>query len=255
MQREAYEQFARLDQQHWWFIGRRAVVLGLLERALAGRRPARALDLGCGPGGFLPGLAQRCEHLVAADSDFQSLVTLAPRESASSAPNRVLLGAQALPFAGGSFELVCLFDVIEHLDDDLGVLREVHRILAPGGLVALSVPAYPWLFSNNDRVAMHRRRYTRATLAGALGEAGFELVRNTHTNVLLAPLILPWTLVTKAIEATPLARKDSQRTNLSWPLPRWAHAALARIFASELLFTKHFNAPFGHSIVAIARKP
>jgi SAM-dependent methyltransferase len=247
VQREAYDQFARLDRDHWWFRGRRAVYLGLLRRALSGSRPARALDLGCGPGGFLPGLEQLCERVFAADSDFESL-------SAARAEVRVLLGAQALPFAAASFDLVCCFDVIEHLDDDAGALREVQRVLGPGGLLALSVPAYPWLYSNNDRVAMHRRRYTRGRIADTLRASGFEIVRNTHANVLLSPLIIPLSLVGKAFEATPLTQGASQRTNLSWPLPRFAHAALAAIFASELALTRRFDAPFGHSIAAIARK-
>ncbi|HTF87828.1 MAG TPA: class I SAM-dependent methyltransferase [Planctomycetota bacterium] len=247
MRRGAFEQFARLDQDHWWFRGRRAVYLGLLEQVLAGARPARALDLGCGPGGFLPGLARLCERVVAADSDLDSLQALAWDQ-------RVLMGAHALPFADRSFDLVTLFDVIEHLDDDLGALREVNRVLGPKGLVAVSVPAYPWLFSNNDRVAMHRRRYTRKRLAGTLEQAGFEVLRNTHANVLLTPVIVPLTLVSKAVEATPLSRVDSEHTNLSWPLPRFAHHLLARVFASELALTRRFDAPFGHSIAAIARR-
>ena len=247
MQREAFEQFARLDRDHWWFCGRRAVYLGLLEHALAGLRPARALDLGCGPGGFLPGLSKLCERVVAADPDLDSL-------RAIGAEQRVQSNASNLPFAAESFELVCLFDVLEHLEDDLAALREVQRVLKPGGLVMLSVPAYPWLFSNNDRVAMHRRRYTRTSTRRALEQAGFEVLRNTHSNVLLAPLIILFTLTAKAFEATALAQRDSTRTNLSYRLPRFAHALLFRTFASELVFTRRFDARFGHSIAAIARR-
>jgi SAM-dependent methyltransferase len=182
VQRKAIEQFARLEGEHWWLRGRRAVYLGLLEHSLAGRRPARALDLGCGPGGFLPGLERLCGAVIAADSDFESLRSVDARR-------RVLTVAESLPFAAESLDLVCAFDVIEHVDD-LCALREIQRVLMPGGTLALSVPAYPWLYSNNDRVVMHRRRYTRKSLAAALEQSGFELVRNTHSNVLLAPLIV-----------------------------------------------------------------
>lgn len=254
MQREAFQQLEALEQRHWWLRGRRAVYLGLLDRCLAGGRPARALDLGCGPGGFLPGLAARCGSVVAADFDLESLAGLAARELPAHARSRVHVEARALPFRDGGFELVCLFDVLEHLDDDLAALREVRRVLAPGGWLALSVPAYPWLFSNNDRVVGHRRRYTRASLRAALGAAGFQLVRNTHANVLLAPLIVPAVLAGKALEATPLVARDSRHTNLSWPLPGFAHALLARVFAAELAFTARFDAPFGHSIAALARR-
>ncbi len=254
MRREAFEQFASLDRDHWWFRGRRAVYLGLLDRVLEGKLPARALDLGCGPGGFLPGLVSRCASVIAADTDLESLSALATQDSPAPSAARVASAAEKLPFRAWSFELVCLFDVLEHLDSDVEALREVHRVLAPGGLVAISVPAYPWLFANNDVVAMHRRRYTRAMLAAALDAAGFEIVRNTHANVLLTPLIVPLALLGKAIEATILRKRTSRHTNLSWPLPRFAHSALAKIFAAELLFTKRFDAPFGHSIAAFARR-
>lgn len=254
MRPEAFEQFASLDRDHWWFRGRRAVYLGLLDRVLMGKRPGRALDLGCGPGGFLPGLVSRCASVLAADTDLGSLSALATQDSPAPSAARVASAAETLPFRARSFELVCLFDVLEHLDSDVEALREVHRVLAPGGLVAISVPAYPWLFANNDVVAMHRRRYTRAMLAAALEAAGFEIVRNTHANVLLTPLIVPLALLGKAIEATILRRRTSQHTNLSWPLPRFAHSALAKIFAAELMFTTRFDAPFGHSIAAFARR-
>ena len=254
MQRAAFDQLARLEAHHWWLRGRRAVYLGLLERCLAGQRPARALDLGCGPGGFLSGLAVLCERVIAADFDGESLVGLAQRELPAHARSRVHVQAAALPFRDGALELVCLYDVLEHLDDDVGALREVRRVLAAGGWLALSVPAYPGLFSNNDRVVGHRRRYTRASLAAALAAAGFELVRNTHANVLLAPLIVPVVLLRKALEATPLVARESRHTNLSWPLPAFVHGILTRVFACELALTGRFDAPFGHSIAAIARR-
>ncbi|HUR29239.1 MAG TPA: methyltransferase domain-containing protein [Planctomycetota bacterium] len=246
MERLAFDQLAELDQRHWWLRGRRAVNLGLLARALE-RRPENVLDLGCGPGGFLPGLAQLGRKVIAADSDFESLAALAGHP-------RVQTVAEKLPFVAESFDLVCAFDVVEHLDDDVRALREVHRVLKPRGLVALSVPAYPWLYSNNDRIVMHRRRYTRKRLGAALEESGFEILRNTHTNVLLAPLIVPMALGIRALEAAGLTNTDASKTNLSWPLPRFAHDVLARIFAAELVFTARFDAPFGHSIAAIARK-
>jgi SAM-dependent methyltransferase len=254
VQREAFEQLATLDQSHWGMRGRRAVYLGLLDRARDGRCPARALDLGCGPGGFLSALSARCERVIAADFDTQSLASLAERDLPANARGRVQLGCDALPFCDAAFELVCLYDVLEHLDDDLAALREIRRVLAPGGLLALSVPAYPWLFSNNDRVVGHRRRYTRASLRTVLQRAGFKLVRNTHANVLLAPLIIPVVLASKALEALSRKRRESSHTNLSWRLPRWVHAVLTRIFSAELLFTARFDAPFGHSLAALARR-
>lgn len=267
MRREAYAQFLALERDHWWFRGRRAVYLALLDRFLARRghyadprapaaRPRRVLDLGCGPGGFLPGLAERCETVVACDVDLESLRGIAGRQDLARPVLRLCSPAAPLPFRDGAFDLLCLFDVLEHLDDDAGALREARRVLAPGGVLLLSVPAYPWLFANNDRVAMHRRRYTRRTLAAAVEGAGFAILRNTHANVLLAPAIVPVALALKALETKPGAEVSDpcERTNLSWPLPRWAHGALWRVFAAETCFTGRWDAPFGHSIALLAEK-
>ena len=254
MEAVAVEQFQRLERDHWWFRGRRAVYLGLLRHHLAGARPARILDLGCGMGGFVEGLHELGDSVVAADFDPAGLHARRElgRDRDRSAP--VQASGADLPFADASFDLVCLFDVLEHLEDDRAALDEVLRTLRPGGRVCVSVPAYPALFSNNDRVARHYRRYTRRSLAAVLDSAGFELERNTHTNVLLFPLILPAVLATKAWESLAGGR-DSEHTNLSWSLPRAAHEVCFRAFAAELPLTRRFDLPAGHSIIAIARRP
>jgi hypothetical protein len=127
-------------------------------------------------------------------------------------------------------------------------------VLVPGGRVVVSVPAYTFLYANNDRVARHCRRYTRGALARALAGAGLTLERNTHTNVFLFPLILPTVLFLKAWETLTRDRPDPERTNLTVPLPSILQGCLARVFAAELPFTRRFDWPAGHSILAIARK-
>ena len=261
----AYEQLRRLEREHWWFRGRRHVYLGLLREHLRAHvapprapaalpaalpPPVRALDLGSGFGGFLEGLAELCEEVVAADID-PSTAGAAGRRARTPA---VACRAEALPFPTQSFGLVCLFDVLEHTDDDRAVLRECRRVLRPGGTVFASVPAYPALYAHNDRVAHHRRRYTRATLRAAFEEAGLALERNTHTNALLLPLIAPAVLSLKAYEALFERRTPSGRTNLSWPLPRALHALCYRAFAAELPLARRLDLPAGHSIVGIARR-
>jgi SAM-dependent methyltransferase len=250
MEPVAYRQFRELEEHHWWFRGRRAVYLGLLRHHLAGQRPARALDLGCGVGGFLPGLAELAGSVVASDFDRASLRLCRERGFRATAA----ADGYALPFRDGAFELVCLFDALEHIPDEARALGEVRRVLAPGGRVIVTVPAYPFLYANNDRVARHCRRYTRASLAAALAAAGLELERNTHTNVFLFPLILPVVLALKTWERLARRAPDPERTNLSFPLPAALQGLLFRLFAAELPFTKRFNWPAGHSLCAIARK-
>lgn len=251
MEPVAYRQFRNLEEEHWWFRGRRTVYLGLLRHHLARAKPRRVLDLGCGVGGFLAGLTELGGSVVATDMDRESLRYCWERGFRRA----VVSNGYALPFADGSFELVCLFDALEHIPDEARALDEVVRVLAPGGRAVLSVPAYPFLFANNDRIARHCRRYTRGTLRRSLERAGLAVERNTHTNVLLFPVILPTVLLIKAWESLRQRAPDPERTNLSFPLPRTLQGALAGLFAAELPFTRRFDWPLGHSILAIARKP
>jgi SAM-dependent methyltransferase len=246
----AYRQFIDFEHGHWWFRGRRAVYLGLLKHHLAGARLRRVLDLGCGVGGFLPGLSELAEHVYPADLDRGSLAHCRTRGF----PMGVVADGYALPYRDGSFDLVCLFDALEHIPDEHRALVEVARVLAPGGRVILSVPAYPFLFANNDRLARHKRRYTRTALARALAGAGFTLERNTHANVFLFPFILPAVLGIKAKETLLRQVPDEKHSNLSFPLPRPLHGLLAAAFAAELPLTRRLDWPAGHSILAIARK-
>ena len=247
----AYRQFLELERDHWWFRGRRTVYLGLLRHHLRGARPRRALDLGCGMGGFLGGLAELCERVFPSDISVESLVHCRGRGFG----NGVCSSGYALPYADASFDLVCLFDAIEHIPDDGRVMREVARVLQPGGLVLVTVPAYQFLYASNDRIAQHQRRYTRRGLAHVFEQAGLVVERNTHSNVFLFPLILPVVLAIKGVETVLPRAHDAGHTNLSWPIPAFVHDALHRVFAAELPLTRRFDWPAGHSIAAIARRP
>jgi SAM-dependent methyltransferase len=251
VQREAFRQFIALERDHWWFRGRRTVYLDLVARALGGRRPRRALDLGCGVGGFLAGLAELSECVIGFEFDAEAAQHCRSRGVGPIARS----SAERVPARDASFDLVCLFDVVEHLDDDAAALREAARVLAPGGLCVVSVPAYPFLFAENDRIAEHRRRYTRSGLVSRFRDAGFEIERATYTNVLLAPAIVPTVLALKAWErCAPRRAASAGHTNLSWRMPRFLDGVLYRCFAAELAFTRRRDAPFGHSLLAIGRK-
>lgn len=251
MEENAYQQFLELERNHWWFRGRRAVYFGLLRHHLNGTKPANVLDLGCGMGGFLPGLEEIGEHVVGSDVSLESLSHCRSRGY----ERCVASSGYSLPFRDESFDLVCLFDAIEHIENDDVVMREVARVLRPGGLVLVTVPAYEFLYANNDRVAQHVRRYRRGYLHQLFAQAGLTTERNTHSNVFLFPIILPTVLALKVYEIFILRRQIPTHTNLSWPIPRFVQELLFRAFAAELPFSKRFNWPAGHSILAIARRP
>jgi len=249
MEGVAYEQFLTLERDHWWFIGRRRCYFPILERFLPQQRDLRILDVGCGMGGMLPELA-RYGRAIGIDSDRRSVEICRERGFRNSFQG----GAMHIPAATGCADLVTFFDCIEHLPDDRAALRDAHRVLAPGGTLFVSVPAYQFLFSNNDRVAHHFRRYTRSELVTKAREAGFEIQKATYVNVALFPLIVPAVLLFKLKEAL-LPKSDDARTNLSHVPPRFVNSLLAGIFGGEGRILRHISAPFGHSLVLVARRP
>jgi len=244
----AYEQHAQLEERHWWFRGRRAVCAGLLREELERDVPRRVLDLGAGSGGFLGELESLGAEIFYTDLDGDVLPVCRERGF----PRGVRARGEALPFHTDSFDLVCLFDVLEHIADDARALREVRRVLRPGGHVCLHVPAHPILFARNDRVAGHERRYTRRSLDRVLQGAGFAPRRIGHTNMLLFPLIASAVLALKAAEKLRLT-PDGDYTNLSWDPPPVVHEALYRVFAAERFLSRRIDLPIGHSIVALYR--
>ena len=243
----AYRQFEELERTHWWFRGRRAVFSALLRASLPPGPRRRVLDLGCGYGGMLECLAPHGD-VVGVDLTPESLVHLRDRGFAGA----VAGSAYALPFPDATFDLVALFDTLEHCDDDDAVARECARCLRPGGLAIVTGPAYPFLYAQNDRVAHHCRRYTRRTLRAVLEGAGLEVFRATYVNALLFPLILPAVLALKLKER--LLPGDPTSTNLSVGTPRPINAVLAGIFRAERWLVPRLSFPAGHSLALLARK-
>lgn len=250
MSRTRRSKLARLEGEHWWFRGRRKVYLSHLRAAMGSVRVPRALDLGGADGGFARALTAFAEEVVELDADPAVLAD----ETSHSGP-RVAGSIGALPFADRRFDLVTLFDVLGSEGDDARALAEVRRVLRPGGLVLVSVPAHDWLHAHGSAERAAGPRYTRARLRRALESADLVVERVTHANVVLFPLIAPTVLLFKVLELLRVVPTSARHTNLSVPTPPWVAALLYRAFTSELSLSGRFDLPFGHSIVALARRP
>jgi SAM-dependent methyltransferase len=241
----AYRQFIELEQEHFWFVSRRRIFFHLLDRELNGRTDANVLDVGCGAGGML-GPLSRYGQVTGLDTSPELVEFCRSRGF-----EQVEVGsAYELPVPPGSADLITLFDTIEHVPDDIRALRECRRAIAPGGLLFISVPAYQFLYANNDRVAHHERRYTASALGRKLLGAGFVPTKVTYFNSLLFPAILPAVLAKKLRERF---SAPSEQTNLSHRIPPAANRALTAVMSSERHLLARTSFPFGHSIIAIAR--
>jgi SAM-dependent methyltransferase len=150
--------------------------------------------------------------------------------------------AEALPFESGTFEVILLVDVLEHVADDSRALGEVSRLLAPGGYAVFSVPAYQFLFGEHDRSFGHLRRYTRPRLVELLSNAGLLVQRATYIQpFFLLPL---W-----------VKRKLTKGSHDFGQIPGWLNTVLYKLLSMERMVLRYLNFPFGPTLIAIAQKP
>src|SRR5438034_3703599 len=168
MDEGAYEQHYRQEDEHWWFRGRREVIWSLLRRAGLPENP-RLLDAGCGTGRNLVEFG-RLGPARGIDTSRQAVDFCHRRGLDNVAEARI----EELPFPDASFDLVLACDVVEHVPDDAAALTELRRVVAPGGRLLLTVPAYRWMWSPHDVYMHHYRRYTLRGLRDRVRAAGWE---------------------------------------------------------------------------------
>lgn len=275
-----YEVLFDVEDAHWWFVGRRAIVLALIEQALGMPLGAQAslpaasaadstkaeaatlnssrpmpssqagmpahpgrqiLDIGCGTGATMDHL-KRFGTVQGID-----LFDLPLRFSRQRGHQRVLCAsATELPFATDSFDLVTALDVIEHLDDDVGGLREIHRVLKPGAPAVIFVPAFQALWGPNDDQSGHKRRYRLPQLQAAVAAAGLKLEKISYANLaMFAPIWLGRRLLTL------LGKEEQAENRINHP---FINNIIAKLFASEAGWLRNHSLPFGVSLVCVMRK-
>ena len=244
MMEHTYPILFRVEQSHWWHIGRRKILAGFVEeicRQVTDRRP-RILDVGCGTGANLIMLSKYGD---AEGVDVSEDALAFCRERGL---DKVKLGAgEALPYEKGTFDLVTAFDVVEHMDDDLAGLSEMQRVLRPGGRVLLFVPTFMFLWGLQDDVSHHRRRYRLSQLRGVLEKAGFEIERTTYANI---TLFLPILLMRKLMRLTGIKAESENNINISA-----LNGVLGSVLGAESTVLRYFNLPFGVSGLCVAKKP
>jgi len=252
MQQHTYAILRRVEESHWWFVGRRRIIRSFLERLCRDLKVARVeqggggpalniLDVGCGTGANLEVLSQFGE---AAGVDVSG-------EALSFCQERGLTNvkqgaAETLPYEADSFDLVTGLDVVEHLDGDLAGLKEMRRVLRRGGYALLFVPAFMFLWGVQDDVSNHRRRYTLKELKRVVREAGFEVKRATYVNLtFFAPILLGRLFM----RATRLRPESENNLTIGF-----LNGVLGKLLGAESVLLRHLNFPFGVSIICVARR-
>jgi len=253
MQQHTYAIMDEVEGSHWWFVGRRAILESFLQAIVAklsaveqkAEPPAsagglRILDVGCGTGANLEMLSQfgEAEGVDVSDDalEFCHLKGLNAQKGL----------AERLPFADETFDLTTALDVVEHLDDDIAGLREMHRVTKNGGYSLIFVPAHMFLWGVQDDISNHRIRYTRKQICERLKAAGYTIERATYANwTFFAPILVGRTLM----RITGLKPESENNVNISA-----LNGVFGKLFGAERLWLRNLNFPFGVSIVIVARK-
>lgn len=247
MKTDYSRQYDAFERNHWWFRVRRIVLKGLLDRHVGWKSGLRVVEVGTGPGENLQALYPADVVLAGVEPDAANAELAAARSG-----KPVYVGTvERLPpeVAREKPDLVCLFDVLEHIPDDEGALDVLREWLADGGYLALSVPAYRFMWGQQDVVNMHCRRYTRGELCRKLERHGFAVARATYFNFVLFPFIAAFRLLAKL----PPWRNRPAHSDFDYsagPLDRLLYG----LFRVEWPFLKYVDAPFGGSCFVLARK-
>src|SRR5947209_18347443 len=241
MERDEYATMFRVEETHWWYRALHRLIFQALEAELPKWRAKEIVDVGCGTGAILKQLGNP-ERNVGID--------LAP-EAISFCRQRGLNNVQqgdihALPFPDASFDAVICSSVLYHqwVSDVEGAVREMHRILRPGGVLVVNVPAFPFLHSAHDEAVMTARRFRKQEIKRLLEKQNFKIRRLTYWTTFLFPL---------AIAARTLGGSKMGR-DFEASEPSLAQRALGRIMAFELRLLKNVSFPFGVALFAVARK-
>jgi len=241
--------FNEIESNHWWWLGRRKITGVFLDKINL-QKECKILDGGCGTGAELIFLQQYGEVYGV---DLSPIAIKFCKERGLSKVK--VADLSKLPFQDNFFDLVCLMDVIEHIKDSQIILKEIKRVLKPGGHVFLTVPALPFIFSLHDTQQGHFRRYRKSSLREFFDKAGFKEKRLSYFNFLLSPPIIFIRLLSRiSVIGNKIANFDSRvNNNLNYSISKISpvNKFLYHCFAAESVLMKFTNLPLGVSIIAL----
>jgi SAM-dependent methyltransferase len=244
---DLYDRLCRLEEKHFWFRARNRIILRTFRRYLARRPRPRVLEIGCGTGYVLQGLAAENRYeLTGLEAHIAGLCHARGRLPSV---EFVQADARNLPYES-AFDAVGAFDVIEHIVEDNAVLASVRHALKPGGIFIVTVPQHMWLWSATDEQALHKRRYTRRQLSAKLHTAGFDILRCSSFVTTLLPVLYASRLA-KRRSSTADSMTDSYELEISRVANTLCSAAMR---VDEALIGMGLSLPVGGSLLAVARK-
>ncbi|MGI5817566.1 MAG: class I SAM-dependent methyltransferase [Armatimonadota bacterium] len=249
MRASELRQMYEFEDDYWWFVGRRRLVRRLIERHAPERETLRVLDAGCGTGGTLAKL-EGIGELWGCDLATEALAMCRERGFANLKQARV----EEMDFPDEHFDVVISCDVLEHVEADDAVMAEMTRLLSPGGICVMTVPAHRWLWSAHDEALDHLRRYESGAFRELIEGAGLKIELFSKAVAIAMPAILASVAYRRIVTAIRGDDNGPKQTAL-FRLPGPLNTALIWMLDLEIWLIRHLSLPIGASLVAVARKP
>jgi len=238
----------KIEQKHFWYIGRKEIILDAVRSNMPDIASMKMLEIGCGNGGILAYLKQNGINIEGGDISLNGLRFCRQRVGLISLFH---IDALALPFVS-SFDIIGLFDVLEHIDDDEKALSEINRALKPGGKILLTVPANKSLQSYFDVNCRHRRRYSKRELAAKLERNGFIIRKISFYMFFLFPVLAAVRKISDILPKT--SGKHDIKTYRELKTVPVVNDIFLGLLRLEKTLLKYLNLPFGGSLLALAEK-
>lgn len=244
MDADVYQTTYENEATCWWYVARRHIILTLIKKMYEAQKQLNILDVGCGTGIMLTYLKQY-GAVTGIDVSTKALEFCKLRGHENLFQADV---GKRLPFKKRAFDLIVVFDVLEHIEDDCAALREIYRVNKEGGRALITVPAYKFLWSSIDYIGQHKRRYTKGELKRKIKEAGFRIEKISYMNTFLFGIVVLERFCERLFEAKVNAK------SFLYPMPRPINNMLMRIFEAEAFFIPYINLPMGSSLICVARR-
>lgn len=237
-----FKELAALEDAHFWFQARNELILWTIQFYF--NKPIRYAEIGCGTGYVLQAVEQKfpSAKIVGTELFVKGLKYASQRCKHA---ELVQLDARQIPWRN-QFDVVGIFDVLEHIKDDEGVIEQIYESLSFGGGILITVPQHPWLWSSVDEAACHVRRYSAKELESKVRASGFEILRSTSFVSLLLPMMLASRL---------LIRKPASDAAAEMRINTHLNRLFRKIMSLEFkLIQLGFNFPLGGSRFIVGRK-
>lgn len=244
MKKSEYARMAEYEQNYWWHLGRLEIIQSYVKRAVRGRKAKpRILNVGCGTGGTIDMLEKfgTVENVDISDDAIAFMNKMGYK-------NITKVDDIELPYKDKSYDVVGAFDVLEHIEDQVGALKEWCRVLKDDGAIVITVPAYQWLWSDHDVSLHHKRRYTVGLLMQAAAEAGLKPEKKSYAIAFSLPLVVGFRFANKALGRT----ANAETSYVS--VPAGVNKLFTNFLKVEAKLHGKVSLPAGTSVVTILRK-